>query len=510
MMCRRLLLLLSVTAGLLALLAGCPLPLELSGSLTISVADNISAKTLLPPLSMDAHVFVITGAGPGGASFSRSTDGAEVTVQGLAFGDWTVTVEARNAADTVIGRGVETATVHTGRTTTLSVSVTPLPGNGALSLEVTWVDAQVEVPSIAASLTAADGTQTELGFRVGSGEATLDSFAASAGYYTLALQLLDYGINVMGAVEVVRIVQDQTTSGTYEFTNINPPGGTLIVNIDPALADPIPLSLDGVAPTVTRGASIAASASAGDGTTGVTYVWYLNGVSRATGAGWTFGSDLPLGWYRLDVTGFTADGTRAGSASASFQVVPIADDFETYPVGGYPAGWYNLWSGADDGTVTTDAAFSGRQSFRLTGYTGWVRADGIDLPLAGFATLTYRIAVMVPAGQATGGAVGFFQRRSPFESTDFNSVHLYPGREITANGSIGSATGIICQAGRWYDVIVEIDYAALRMNVWIDGREVVWNLPAREKSASSTFFVGTLWSSSPGTTTAYFDNVSFF
>ena len=58
---------------------------------------------------------------------------------------------------------------------------------------------------------------------------------------------------VMGAVEVVRIVAGQTTSGTYAFTNVNRPGGAVQVNITPAMAEPIPVSISGVPATVSVG-----------------------------------------------------------------------------------------------------------------------------------------------------------------------------------------------------------------------------------------------------------------
>jgi hypothetical protein len=238
-MSKTLLVLRLAAAALLVLLAGCPLPGSVSGSLTITVADAINAKALLPPISMDAEVYVITGAGPGGAAFSRSTDGPAVTVDGLAFGDWTVTVEARNAGDTVIGRGVETATVHTGETTPLSVRVTPLPGDGALALEVTWPEAEVEVPSIDATLLSWDGNTTVPDFTREAGTARSSTTGLPAGYYTLALQLMDNRINVAGAVEVARIAEGQTTSGKYEFDRINAPGGTIVVNITPELAHPV-------------------------------------------------------------------------------------------------------------------------------------------------------------------------------------------------------------------------------------------------------------------------------
>jgi hypothetical protein len=58
--------------------------------------------------------------------------------------------------------------------------------------------------------------------------------------------------------------------------------------------------------------------------------------------------------------------------------------------------------------------------------------------------------------------------------------------------------------------MVQIDYGSLLMNVWVNGREVVWNLAARKKSASRTFYIGTVWSSVWGTSRAFFDHLSFY
>ena len=57
------------------------------------------------------------------------------------------------------------------------------------------------------------------------------------------------------------------------------------------------------------------------GVTDVHYTWYLNGVSQESGTStYTTNSALSPGLYRLDVTGFTADGTRAGSTTHNFTV----------------------------------------------------------------------------------------------------------------------------------------------------------------------------------------------
>ena len=303
------------------LISACPSPIAIpgsGGSLTIQVGNHINSQTLLPPISMTPVSYTVSGSGPGGATFSQTTAGGSVTVNGLAFGSWSIVVNAMNSDGTLIGSGQAAASVHTGQTTTVAISVVPLTGNGTLNLTVSWTASQVEIPSILASLTPPSGSATYLSFSINGSQATYSSTTIPAGYQTLTVQLMDNNVAVMGAVEVVRIVAGQTTSGTYAFTNVNQPGGSVQVNITPALADPIPVSISGVPATITAGTSVTATASVSDGTTGVVYVWYLNGVSVGTGASLTFGSALAAGYYRLDVTAYTA--TRAGSATAGFQV----------------------------------------------------------------------------------------------------------------------------------------------------------------------------------------------
>ena len=69
--------------------------------------------------------------------------------------------------------------------------------------------------------------------------------------------------------------------------------------------------------------TVTAAVPAGVGN--VTYIWYLNGESKATGnsasPSFTLGSTLAVGYYRLDVTAFTADGLRAGAATHRFTVL---------------------------------------------------------------------------------------------------------------------------------------------------------------------------------------------
>jgi hypothetical protein len=317
--------------GVLALLAlvfeGCASPLSSgkTGSLSIGLSGNVS-RTLVPGISMDAASYTVTGTGPGGATFTETSTGASVTKSGLAFGSWTIVVNALNASGTLIGSGTTAAEVITGETTTVNVTVKPIEGTGTLSLDVTWTASQVHTPSITASLTPALGSAQSLAFDVSSGSASFSSSSVGNGYYTLALTLNDNAIAVAGAVEVVRIVAGGTTSGSYAFPNVNAIGGAIQVNINTELQDPLLVNIAGGSASMSARSTETLTASAVNYGENVTYVWYVNGVSVATGASYTFGAASVAGYnYRIDVTAFSADGTRAGSATQNVHVVGGSD-----------------------------------------------------------------------------------------------------------------------------------------------------------------------------------------
>lgn len=200
------------------------------GSIAITLFDA-TAKTLLPPIDMSPASFDIAGTGPGGRTFSQSTSSWSVVVNKLAFGTWSVTVSARNAGGEAIGRGSGTATVVTGQQTPLAITVTPIAGTGAFDLRVAWTAADVQAPSIDAQLLPSSGPAIVLACTLASGSAGCLKAGIPNGYYTLLLKLLDNGVLVMGAAEVVRIVAGQTTPGTFDFTRIDSGVGSVAISI---------------------------------------------------------------------------------------------------------------------------------------------------------------------------------------------------------------------------------------------------------------------------------------
>ena len=78
--------------------------------------------------------------------------------------------------------------------------------------------------------------------------------------------------------------------------------------------------VQGQAKEVAVGATMTVTASVPAKTGNVVYTWYLNGALKASGSSYTISNNLPAGFYRLDGSVVRKDGSRAGSASHSFQV----------------------------------------------------------------------------------------------------------------------------------------------------------------------------------------------
>ena len=291
------------------------------GSLAINIL-SVTAKGLIPDLDMTPASYALLGNGPNGSNFNESTAASSVVIPDLDFGDWTITVDALNADSIIIGRGQDSVAVHAGQITTLNIAVTPLDGYGTLDLTLLWTPEDTENPSIEARMIPAAGSTIDLSFTITSpGTATYTSSTIPTGYYTLVLKLLDNNILVLGAVEMVRIIKDQTTSGQFEFYEINDPGGQISINITPELNDPIEVTMSGQVEEIYFGELMTVTAAVPPEVGNVVYAWYINGESKTTGLSYTLGSDLAVGIYRLDVTAFTADGSRAGSATYIFRVL---------------------------------------------------------------------------------------------------------------------------------------------------------------------------------------------
>jgi hypothetical protein len=341
------------------------------GSLVLDVSSPPGVKTLLPGISMVPDSYDFHGAGPGGNSFDLNCKILPATVNKLAYGEWRLTVNVKNAAGNVIATGEVIAGIKTGVAQTVSITSRHVEGYGMLDLSVLWTPADVQSPSLSGTLTPWSGSPIRIEFvydPLAAGKATAREESLPAGYHTLTVKLLDNGVAVMGAVETVRIVDDGVTAGTFEFLKVNKPGGSVTVGVAFPPSDPLEVSMSGQAAELATGQDMTVRGAVTGYAGTCTYRWYLNGDSKSSVQTLSFGSDLQAGNYRLDLVVTTSDGTRSGSCSHIFTVYEPAQVMLAWDPNAEPdLSGYELHYGVSSGEYTASVDAGDATSCTITG-----------------------------------------------------------------------------------------------------------------------------------------------
>ena len=293
-----------------------------TGSMILGIDPGFQINTVLPDINMIPAQYEFHGEGPNGGSFDVSDDQLPVYQRGLEFGEWTITVNVKNVDGIIIAQGTQTATVHTGEVITLQIPIRPVSGHGTLDLAVFWNEADINLPSLQGQLTLDNGTTIDLDFpTIDPGHTQCIQENIPTGYHTLIIQLLDNDVHVAGAVEVIRVIDNQTTSAVFEFYDINQSGGDISIILTPQMDEPLDIELTGQEVEIFEGDSMTVTATAPIDVGTVEYMWYINGEYKGTGETLLIENNLLPGVYRLDVTAFTSDHRRAGSLTHTFTVI---------------------------------------------------------------------------------------------------------------------------------------------------------------------------------------------
>jgi hypothetical protein len=189
----------------------------------------------------------------------------------------------------------------------------------------------------------------------------------------------------------------------------------------------------------------------------------------------------------------------------------LADDFESYLPRKYPIEvWFEIWPGVglDSTYVESGTAHSGAQSFRLCGNDNLVRTDGVEPIFDTIHILTYEVSLMIPAGDTTGALFGFFVLLNPSLGTIHNGI-WFRGEDglVYARGADEDSTGLSWSNDVWYTVRVSLDYDQLKMNAWVDGAQVVFDLPAMPLILTDTFALATQYGAGG---IVYYDDIMIF
>ena len=298
------------------LVASCAAPpgSEMTATVTIRVADGWTGSRGLvfdpaPPLA-ELSV-LLDGDGPGSAGFS-SLEAAGGSVElDLATGDWVFSAHALDAGGVEILSGTASARVALASGATVSITLSPQPGMGTLSVLYT---VPPEAPATAkwhCALTDADGLPVRAWEDAVSTTGRLVT-DLPAGYFTLATQLLDGAQVLSGSTDLVRVLCGLSTTANLSLAIPAAPAGLGLVFDARA---PFAVGAAQLSRAAVRGYPLRVQAS---GPAGATYRWSSLGSVLVEGSVVDISTTgLPgLGW--LDVCVFS--GPSAGAAELAFVV----------------------------------------------------------------------------------------------------------------------------------------------------------------------------------------------
>ncbi len=303
------------------------------GKGTMRIIINEEASKSLGTIQPDGFPleivdYRISGSGPDGAQFTVTTDHTSESIEGVAYGSWTLTAEGLNENGIAIASGT-TEFVFSPKNQNATITIDELIGEGTLTVDISWDASRIfGTPSITLQLAEQYGERKLYDLAVDiNGEAGTASYSGDghrSGSYTLSAQLYDDDVQVAGCTAAVRIADGQTSSGEIAFDLDNgpiEPGSMVIMN---ATGVPVKLTMEGIPEDGTPAdEEITVSMSAENNEArNYNILWYLDGASIGEGESVTFSPTL--GVHRLDVI---ASSSKIGSTSSTAQT------FEAYAAG---------------------------------------------------------------------------------------------------------------------------------------------------------------------------------
>ena len=208
--------------------SGCKNPLvpdgnqQETGILLVSLERSLP-QTLYPiGYSLDVYDYLISGNGPATATFTETITTTTMPSRDLVVGEWTINVLARNEMGDILGEGQAIVTIESAVVSTVTITVSPLVGNGTLNLSLFWPSSELSVPTVEARLTPIGGAEMAVNFEIdaASGTATYSGTHLNS-FYSLILRLWEDGLASpsWGLMESVLIVKGETTVGDYTISS---------------------------------------------------------------------------------------------------------------------------------------------------------------------------------------------------------------------------------------------------------------------------------------------------
>ena len=384
---------------------------------------------------MDVTSYTIRGAGPAADdSFEVSghTEGL-FTRDGLAVGQWTITVDGYNSDSEKIATVQATATVTRNATAALTMVLRPLEGTGTLSVGLSWTDSQGVLASPSAGLVIRDEQGNDIqdisdpvALTINGQTAAVEVTNLPTGWYEVTVSLKDGNTTAWQGVFALRVVDGQTTTGTVAIPEsqiqVGPGTGTVAITIEEDMDDPLSVGFSGMPDSVEAGTEITLT-STGTYSGAEQYRWYINGVRQEGQATSSFSHTFTTtGTHTVSL--LVLDGGALGGYGQSMVVVEEEQTSE-YTVGDIgPSGGYVFYENpnhATDGWRYLEAAPA------INEYTGKV--------WGGYGTAVGGTGTGIGTGASnTQKIVATFGNAEPYQSKTDYAAKLCADLVVTKDG----------------------------------------------------------------------------
>lgn len=297
-------------------------------TMRLILSSPSSAREVIKPVGQGLAItsYAISGTGPNGNTFSITTNNAQVDINGLVIGTWTIDVVALNQQGTALATGSKTHHLTTAANV-VEILVDTLVGTGSVSLGFSWAEPSFADVSLKIFLQAQGGEQQEItsGISVNPSAATaLFEKNLAAGSYQLLYELYSGSTKIAGGIETLRIIDGALTSAEIPIIVDKETPEATGLTIASTITVPVKGSIEGLASSVLPNTPLSATFvyQEGGGSSDLDIYWYLDGEQIAIGP--SVGFSTYTGAHRLDAVAGTELLGSIGSDSFPFRATVVS------------------------------------------------------------------------------------------------------------------------------------------------------------------------------------------
>ncbi|NCB02230.1 MAG: hypothetical protein EOM67_08705 [Spirochaetia bacterium] len=282
-----------------------------------AISNQNNSRSMYSPIGegLDIFGYILEGSGPNDQTLTITTSSAQVDINGLVIGTWTLLVTAINQQGTALATGEKTFQLST-KNNTVDVMIDTLIGSGSLDVTFSWGEEVFDDIEFTLGIKKQTGPLVDVSEEVTifelSSSAMYEAFL-DAGVYEMFYSIYSNGTKLTGGVDVIRILDSKETIANVDIiikkTTPEATGLTIQNNFGRSIFG----SITGVADIELPHTQITASfEDETEGPHSYQITWYLDGEYLSTGSTAQFSTYT--GTHRLDAI---AQGTLIGNMGST-------------------------------------------------------------------------------------------------------------------------------------------------------------------------------------------------